>query len=667
MERKREVRNMGKIKLPALISDGMVLQREAENKLWGYAEPGKVIRVVLGAYQVAKETDTDGYFEVTLPAMSAGGPWKISLSDGTDTLTVEDVLFGDVFLLGGQSNMELPIERTMERYREEIEHTQEEEIRMFEVPKEYLFGEKREEIEKGRWMKAKGEDLQLFSAVGYFAAKELHESENVPIGLLQAAVGGTPVKAWCSEETVCRLGYDVPELAECKQEGYPKQVEEREAKYQEDWWKQALSKDASVDRKGTIELPGFFKETELKDFCGSLRLRKTFVLPEDVNWEAEEATLYLGALIDADITYINGEKIGETAYRYPPRIYSVPKGVLHAGENEIMIEMLVFDRQGAFMPGKAYELCYGDKKDRQTALSGEWGYEIIRNMDEMKQATFFQYKAAGLYQGMLYPIRKWQLKGCFFYQGESNTGRPETYTEELAAMLADWRTLWNIEQLPFIYVQLAGYADGEEHTTGTGWAKLREAQRQLQAEAANVKMVQAYDLGEYNDLHPTDKKSVGQRIALAAEKLIYGKDVLCENTEVAEVNWYEHCAEVTFAPAEIGLHTSSLENIYNISGVETGRGAGKENKVHGFEVLYENGTREAVKAVLVQESVDAAEKCRMMQPDAELKTKRISKVIVQLPADKNVTALSYAWNDCPMETNLYNEAGLPVVPFEIKK
>lgn len=649
---------MGNIKLSALISDGMVLQRETENKLWGYAEPGKVMRLVLGTYQREEETDADGYFEVTLPAMPAGGPWKILLSDGVDTVTIHDVLFGDVFLLGGQSNMELPIERTMERYRKEIERTREEEIRMFEVPKEYIFGEKREEIEKGRWMKAKGEDLQLFSAVGYFAAKELHESESVPIGLLQTAVGGTPVKAWCSEETVCRLGYDVAELKECKQEGYPKHVEEQEAAYQEEWWKQALSKDTSLDRKGTIELPGFFEETELKDFCGSIRLKKSFMLPEEINWDEEEATLYLGALIDADLTYINGKKIGETAYRYPPRIYPVSKGILHAGENEIMIEMLVFDRQGAFMPGKEYALCYGGEKERQIELSGAWSYEIIRNMEEMQQATFFQYKAAGLYQGMLYPIRKWQVKGCFFYQGESNTGRPETYTEELAAMLADWRALWKNEKMPFIYVQLAGYADGKAHTTGTGWAKLREAQKALQEEVANVKMVQAYDLGEYNDLHPTDKKSVGARIALAAEKLIYGKNVCCEDTQVAEIHWKEHCAELTFAPAEIGLHIASAENRCE---------AGNEHKVHGFEVLYENGMREAVEAVLVQESMDINAESEEIQPNTAQKMKKTSKVIVQLPEDKNVTALSYAWNDCPMETNLYNEAGLPVVPFEVKK
>ena len=649
---------MGNIKLSALISDGMVLQRETENKLWGYAEPGKVMRLVLGTYQREEETGADGYFELTLPAMPAGGPWKILLSDGVDTVTIHDVLFGDVFLLGGQSNMELPIERTMERYRKEIERTREEEIRMFEVPKEHIFGEKREEIEKGRWMKAKGEDLQLFSAVGYFAAKELHESESVPIGLLQTAVGGTPVKAWCSEETVCRLGYDVAELQECKPEGYPKRVEEQEAAYQEEWWKQALSKDTSLDRKGTIELPGFFEETELKDFCGSIRLKKSVVLPEEINWDEEEVTLYLGALIDADLTYINGEKIGETAYRYPPRIYPVSKGILHAGENEIMIEMLVFDRQGAFMPGKEYALCYGGEKERQIALTGAWSYEIIRNMEEMRQATFFQYKAAGLYQGMLYPIRKWQVKGCFFYQGESNTGRPETYTEELAAMLADWRALWKNEKMPFIYVQLAGYADGKAHTTGTGWAKLREAQKALQEEAANVKMVQAYDLGEYNDLHPTDKKSVGARIALAAEKLIYGKNVCCENTQVAEIHWKEHCAELTFAPVEICLHIATTENECE---------AGNEQKVHGFEVLYENGMRESVEAVLVQESMDIDAESEEIQPNTAQKMKKTSKVIVQLPENKNVVALSYAWNDCPMETNLYNEAGLPVVPFEVKK
>ncbi len=618
---------MGEIRLSALIGDGMVLQRETENFIWGYATPGRDISLFLGAYQTAARVGEDGYFKLYLPQMQAGGPWEIRISDGEDSITIRDILFGDVFLLGGQSNMELPVARVMERFGDEIKNTVKRDIRMFEVPKEYAFGEKRAEIEKGQWIKAAGDELLLFSAAGYFAANELYEREHVPIGLLQTAVGGTPVKAWCCEETVKKLGYDVEDLAECKQEGYPKQVEQAEAKRAEMWWEEALA--GNDKRSGTIELPGFFRETALKGFCGALTLRKKIVLPEDIDWMKADATLYLGALIDADFAYINGKKVGETAYRYPPRIYEIPKDTLHAGENEIEVKMLVFNGEGGFMPGKEYEICYSDSGRKKVSLAGTWEYEIIKEMPELPETTFFQYKAAGLYQGMLYPVRNWKIKGCFFYQGESNTGRPETYEEEFTAMITDWRELFGKPDLPFIFVQLAGFADGKEHTDGTDWARLREEQRLTAEHVENAMMAQAYDLGEYNDLHPTDKKSVGRRIALAAEKIIYGKNIVCQGASVKKVNQMPDKVQVIFEPEETVLHTVEKEN-------------GKKN-VFGFTWFKKDGSR--------------------VETSAELKEANI--VEIQKPKDAAYVGISYAWNDCPLDANLYNEAELPVVPFEI--
>lgn len=617
---------MGQIRLSALISDGMVLQRETENCIWGYGNPGKTIYLRLGDYQTKGEVRADGSFELQLPPMKKGGPWEMTLEDGEEQVTVRDILFGDVFLLGGQSNMELPVSRTLERYEKEIRSTAETQIRMFEVPKEYSFGEKREEIEQGRWWKAEGEELLLFSAVGYFAAKELHENENVPIGLLQTAVGGTPVKTWCSENTVRRLGYDAEELEECSQAGYPKRVEQQEAKRAEEWWKAALNGTDETDTRGSIQIPGFFKGTELADFHGGLRLKRSITLSDKIDWE-RKTKLYLGALIDADFTYVNGVKVGETAYRYPPRIYEIPAGLLHSGENTIEIEMLVFGNDGGFMPGKAYELQYGEKEEDRIDLSGEWKYEVIKPMEILPETTFFIYKAAGLYQGMLYPLRKWRLKGCFFYQGESNTGRTETYQEELTAMISDWRALWQQKELPFIYVQLAGFSDGREHTDGTDWAKLREAQRKTEC-VPHTMMVQAYDLGEYNDLHPTDKKNVGKRLALAAEKMIYGKNVICQGAQIKELVWKEEMAEVNFLPENTLLHVK-----------------GKETQVLGFAAVLEDGSRIPVEAEIIAPAM----------------------VQVKLPQKQKICGLSYAWNDCPLEANLYNQAELPVVPFEIYK
>lgn len=293
--------------------------------------------------------------------------------------------------------MELPVERVMERYAEEILKTSKDEIRMFEVPKEYVFGEKRQELEKGCWIKAKGEELQLFSAVGYFAAKEIHDRESIPVGLLQTAVGGTPVKSWCSEETITRLGYDTEEIAECRRKGYPEKTIKEEEERDLLWRKEALTEmsEAGEVAKGSFCVPGFFEGTELEHIHGGIRFVKTITLFEEDEPEKHEALLYFGALVDADVIFVNGQQIGETGYQYPPRIYRIPEGILQAGENEIEVNLLVFGEGGGFVPGKNYELCYGKNLEKKTTLTGEWDYEIIHKMQELPQMTFSSIRHVG--------------------------------------------------------------------------------------------------------------------------------------------------------------------------------------------------------------------------------------------------------------------------------
>lgn len=626
--------------LSSLISDGMVLQRNVKNSIWGYGVPGRVMELCFKDFTAEFEIREDGYFEFELPEEPAGGPWEMWLYDGKDSVTVRDILFGDVFLLGGQSNMELPIERVMERYGGEIQQTSEDGIRMFEVPKEYVFGEKRQELEKGHWTKAEGKELLLFSAVGYFAAKELHDREGIPVGLLQTAVGGTPVKSWCSEETIAHLGYDAGEIAQCRQKGYPEKIINAEEKRDLLWRKEALTRglDETETEKGSFRVPGFFEGTELKHVYGGVRFVKTIMLQQEDEPEKGEALLYLGAIVDGDVVLVNGKQIGETGYRYPPRIYRIPEGILHAGENEIEVKVLIFGEGGGFVPGKSYELCYGKNQEKKAVLAGEWNYEIIHRMEELPQMTFFQFKSCGLYQGMLYPIRKWKIKGCFFYQGESNTERPETYEEEFRAMIEEWRELWEMPEMPMIFVQLAGFSEGKLHTEGIKWAELREAQRKT-AKMPHTMMVQAYDLGEYNDLHPTEKKTVGIRAALAAEKLIYGRDVFCQAPELTEIVYSGNNVQVTFGPPCIVLHTEKrtpdLKEMPGIFLKEEGAA------VRGFEIVHRDGSRTAVKGRLTGART------------------------VEIAIPEEADGISYAWNDCPWEANLYSDEELPVVPFTV--
>lgn len=610
-----------KIKLSALFSDGMVLQRGTENEIWGYADADEEISVTLGDYREMCKSDDTGLFTVKMPPMQAGGPYVLSVKGEKEEVRVRDILLGDVFLLGGQSNMELPLSRCRERYEKEWDSFTTDKIRMFDVPKEYMFGGCRQELEKGQWVKAQGEDLAAFSGVGFFTAQEIIKKENVPIGLVQTAVGGTPLKTWTSEETVRELALDEWELAECLREGYLENTQTIELEREEMWRRRAMEKDEDETTSGTIMVPDLFIEGALKDFYGGIRLTKKINVPADFIMQGEPIKLYVGAMLDADVTYINGVKVGVTEYRYPPRIYPVSPEVLKEGENVLSIDMMVFRDTGGLMPGMRYELTCGDKS---ISIEGEWEYEVIRRMAMLPNMTFFQYKAAALYQGMIYPLRRVKAKACLFYQGESNAERAHSYKTEFEAMVKDWRVLFGDKNLPFFQVQLAGFGDGRIDTKGVDWAVLRQKQYEAQ-EIPGVYMVQAYDLGEYYELHPTDKRSVGKRMALALQRQLYHKDVYGENPVAKNFLWKEDAVTVSFAPEDTLLRAMG--------------------EVRGFGLALSNGEIVAAKAKLVG----------------------LSKVEVCLEGRENVQAITYAWNNCPTWANLYNQAGLPVVPFYQQK
>lgn len=645
------------MRVTSLIGNGMVLQRRKENPIWGYAKPGDRIYLEMESYNTNTIAAADGYFQMALPPMEAGGPYDIRLWDNQEKVTISDVLFGDVFLLGGQSNMELPISWIWDDVCDELSGVEEDQIRMFDVPKEYDFLEPRELLTEGMWVKACGKSLQDFSAAGFFAARELHRSEQVPIGLLQAAVGGTPVKAWCSEETIRRLGYDTEELDACKDTKKVQETITYELEREQNWWAEALhpfsqnssgvesipinnngaesipANSSGVEPltegkyRGKVSVPGFF-EHGMETFSGSICLRKEIELketyPKETDPEADgKIKFYFGAVIDADQTYINGTKIGETTFRYPPRLYEIPRGLLRPGKNVIEIHMLVLRAGGGLMPGKAYKIVFADGKE--ISLEGEWEFTTGKEMPVLPETTFFQYKASGLYNGMLCPLKRQKIRGCFFYQGESNVWCASRYEQEFTEMIADWRRLWQTPELPFVYVQLAGFSDGILPTEQTDWAYLREAQCRAEQQSENVRMIQAYDLGEYNDLHPTRKKEVGERIALAAQDVIYKKTDFEKGPLAKQFKWHEEYVTIQLETRQPLIVRS------------------KDGKVWGFRIQEEDGTWMLAPACL------------------------LSRDTVRVEITQRTQAVSYAWNNCPFEANLYSESGMPVVPFQRRK
>lgn len=630
------------MRLSALFSDGMVLQRGKENKIWGYTIANQKITGTFGEENFTGEADRTGYFEISLPSLNAGGPYVLTIV-AEDKKTIQNVMVGDVFLLGGQSNMELPIRRVMELYRDEIEQTACPFIRMFEVPKEYIFGTDREEIEKGKWIGAEKEELQEFSAAGFFFAKQLQEKYHVPIGLLQTAVGGTPIKAWCSRETIWRMGLYTKELENCLQPGYTQLVEQREQKREQEW-NEVCEKAFDKKRETSsyfLELPGLWENTGFADFCGAIRFMKTFRLTkEQANAPAE---LLLGTIVDADVTKVNGVEVGRTEYMYPPRIYAIAPGCLKDGVNEVEIQMRVCRKNGGFIPGKSYGIRFFGDRDNFLDLSGIWQYEIVKRMELLPQTTFFNYATSALYHGMLYPIRKWQTLGALFYQGESNTGETDTYPAQVEAMIKDWRRLFAKETLPFIYVQLAGFSDARKNEQKTDWAAFRLTQEEA-LQIPNTAMVPAYDLGEYNDLHPLNKKPLGFRLARAVEGLIFGEAIEYQSPKAKKaVQNAEGKIEISFAGAEKGLFAGMVlpGNKELESGVKLLRGTGAA--VHGIEVLTKNSGWELTDAVIYNDGV-----------------------VVYANLGERGKMVRFAYKNCPSEANLYSLDGLPVLPFVLE-
>ncbi len=638
------------IKLSSVFSDWMVLQRDIDdNKIWGYAQGSVDIQFQNEdkengfdeTFSLKVECGKDGYFEACLKSHPAGGDFTLIMQDeekGAENIIINHITFGDVFVCGGQSNMELPLARTLERYEEELKDVDNQNIRFFRVPEKYNFHHTEEMIEAGCWQYAKQPEMLNFGAVAYFTAKEISEKENVTVGIYNTAIGGTPIKSWCSEETMKKVGLHVEEYKECQDDEWVQNTIKKEGAEDMAWREDAdksFEGDLSGNLSGTFEVPGFFEGTPLGDKCLAVYFKKGFTLP--AGWTDKDAKLYLGAIIDSDKVYVNGKYVGETGYLYPPRIYKVPQGILKEGKNVVEIRLLVFRKEGGFMPGKDYMLKRSDGEI--ISLAGEWEYTVAKEMPYIENMTFFSYKATGVYNCMIYPLRRQKCRGFFFYQGESNVDDFATYTDEFEAVIEDWRALWGDENLPFMFIQLAAFNDGNRNGYFGRRCLLTEAQRQC-TELPNTAMIQAYDLGEFNDLHPTNKKEVGRRCMLAAEDLVYGNETYIPGPEVDYIDWHddEGYADVIFDEGTKLILSHGI-------GAEFGPDRDEEN-VHGFTIRKSEG----------HGYVDIKVEAEITAPNV---------VRVKLPDDIEVLALMYAWADSPLEANLYSEDRLPVVPFWI--
>ncbi len=610
-----------------MFGDNMVLQRGRTNTIWGWSNPGQVVRVELAGQTASATTGADGRWEVRILPPNAGATCTVRIS-GPQKVDLHDVLVGDVWLCGGQSNMEFPLSRAR-KGEEEIKAADYPRIRLFMVKSQPAYSPA--PVVQGSWKicspKTVTEDGG-FSAVGYYFAQKLQSELNVPIGLIKDCLGGTPAEAWTSPETLRKLkDFDtaLDEVERLRARGGPEYgnyimhwYDEFDAGQKGKTWAAAELDDS--DWK-TVSIPGGFRELGVADTPSVCYFRKTLMLPEPL--PPGKATLHLGVIEKMDTTQINGHWVGASAWVENPRTYGIGEGILRPGRNVLTVRVFKLKADGGFQSKPdVLRLVLGDKT--VMPLAGEWKGKVSVDARPPHPLPLgfenWPVMPTVLYQGMIAPIAPLAISGAIWYQGEANASRAFQYRTLLPAMIGDWRKAFGQGDFPFYIVSLPAFMQRRDTPGDDWWAELREAQALTARSVPNSGLAVTIDTGEANDIHPKDKKVVGERLALCALAYHYGRRVVASGP--------------TFASAE---------------------------RLPGALKLHFNHTDGGlvVKGDKLAEFAIAGEDRKWYWADAKLDG---TTVIVSSAKVPNPHAARYAWQSNPVAT-LFNGAGLPATPF----
>lgn len=596
----------GRVRLPAMISDKMILQRDTELKIWGWADNNEKVTVRFRGQYYCTEANQDGNWSVLLPAQAAGGPFIMEVND----LVIRDILFGDVWLCSGQSNMETPIQRLLDKYPE-INVSNNNMIRYFKVPTQNIVQTEQENISYGnKWFSGVASEVIQWTALAYFYAQEAYLHTKVPQGMLVSSLGGSAIESWISQEGL----KEFPKLQ------FDRQVTDSISYLEKDQgiglWTQADWDDRdwlSVNMPNNLRNQGI-------DNRGVVYFRKSIEIPQDR--AGRHAKLYLGMMIDSDSVFVNGHFVGSTSYQYPPRKYDIPAGVLKMRKNSIVIRLRADSGNGEFVRDKDYRL---QIDDYNVDLKGDWKYKIAIDLVKLGQykskALQSKFVGSGLYNGMIYPLRNYSIKGVLWYQGESNVGSPQGYQHFLELLISNWRSLWADEKLPFLIVQLPNFMSKNDVPTESGWAGIREAQLKVSRQIPRTALAVTYDIGEWNDIHPLNKKDLAKRLFLGARSIVYQEKISA------------------FGPR---FKNAEIQN---------------DKIVIFFEEDGELQTKD--KKSLRHFAIAGADR-KFVWANAVIKG---NKIIVSHPNIHAPVSVRYAWADNPEDANLINKSGLLASPF----
>ncbi|HEX6426897.1 MAG TPA: sialate O-acetylesterase [Niastella sp.] len=620
---------MSQVKLPRLISDNMVLQRDAKLSIWGWAATGEKVTIHFNGKTYNATTAADSTWTISLPAMKAGGPYDMEIT-GSNRILIKNIVMGDVWVCSGQSNMELPMERVKEKYVAEIAQSTNPAIRQFNVSTTYDFQKSRKDFESGNWQSADPQTVLQFTAVGYFFAKALYEKYQVPIGLIKASVGGSPAEAWLNEDALKAFPQHLETALKYKRNGYIDSIRNNDKQVRDTWYQTLWQQDKGLhDTKpwydtgynvagwSTMKIPGFWDANGLKGVNGVVWFRKDIQVPASMT--GKPVKLLLGRIVDQDSVFVNGRFAGTTGYQYPPRRYELPAGLLQPGKNTIVVRVINSGGRGGFITDKPYQLIAGEET---IDLTGDWQFALGATASPLPSPTFFQYQPTGLFNAMVSPLLNYRIKGVIWYQGESNGGRPVEYRTLFPAVINTWREKWNQGNFPFLFVQLANYMATKEQPGESSWAMTREAQLKTLS-LPNTGMAVITDIGEWNDIHPLNKADVGKRLALWAQKQAYGDQKV-----------------VYSGPLYQSMKIQGNKVVLQFTNTGSGLVAKGNNELKYFAIA-------------------GADK-KFVWAKATIEGNKVKVWSDQVAAP---VAVRYAWADNPEGANLYNKEGLPASSF----
>lgn len=621
-----------KVVLPQLFQSGMVLQRGKPIPVWGQADAGETVSVTFKKKTYTTTAGADGSWRVDLPQQKAGGPFQLTVND----LVIDNCLIGDVWLLSGQSNIDVTIERVYPQYGKVIDDYSNERIRMFRVQTDTdTHGPKRDvKPTPINWKPVTKDNAWLFSAVGYFLGREMFAKTGVPQGVIVNSVGGTPIQAWLDADTLRQhFPEELQRTVFFQDDEMVRSIQRANMMAQNRWQKMLTDTDPGFadhyadrdyDDSQWLLKSAFntvngrqLSQNLTRDFryTGSFWARQHIIV--DAAHAGQQCRLLVGTLYDADQTYVNGRQVGSTGYQYPPRRYTIPEGVLVEGDNALSVRFVTKGGAPHFIPEKPYKLIFDD--GTEIALSDEWRIHEGARMPQCPGADGGgQNLPTVLYNAMLYPLAPYALTGMVWYQGESNTGGDARHYETwLTELVTGWRQLWQQPDLPFMVVQLANFMDPSDKPQDTGWSQVREAQRLVAKRQPNTELACIIDLGETVDIHPLRKQEVAQRIALGFERMLWNKKVLLSPEVVS--------ATVNGSTVTLTLDQPLRDN-----------GQLFEFELAGADGRFQNAEATGQGNIITVTSSVAAP-----------------------------VRLRYAWKNNPLRANVFGTTGLPMAPMEM--